>query len=359
MTTLNEEIMNQIRLMKYDRSKILSEQGLGAGFAGTNVSTTQISASAINELLTEDNIDTLISVISSALQVIPGIGTLAGTIIEALHGVSYFVRYFIESDESKKWEYFILGLIQFGLVFVPVPGGSPLIKTIKGKFKEVKMMTPSWLLKFLGLNTLTFLKPPSLKSLIWLFIKKMGINFSSGELASAISIFISKINKVCEKIEVVPNIDVVCKGLRWISKKINSGLSEFKDIENEANEIENSSISFDDASDFEIPVDKCLAYKKWDSSTDKSNAKTIQQLMIDLGHKISLDGDFGDETATAVGTYVYGYSKGVRSVDDLWKQMKNGGWGVGETTGYGPKMRVSVSQMLSNVIDTVKKKINC
>lgn len=355
MSNLNEEILNQIRLMKYDRSKILSEQGLGAGFAGTGVSTTPI-----NELFTEDNIDDLIGVISSSLQLIPGIGTLAGTIIEVLHGVSYFFRFFTESDETKKWEYFILGLVQFGLALMPIPGGNVLIKTIKGKFKEVKYITPKWLLEILGLGSLSILKPPSIKSLIWLFIKKMGINFSSGELASAISIFATKINKICESLkDQSGSYDIVCTGLEWIHSKIESNVSEFKNIENEANEIEKESVTFDKASDFEIPVDKCLAYKKWDSSTDKTNTGTIQQLLIDVGHNISLDYDFGNKTATAVGTFVYGYSKGIRSVDDLWEQMKKDGWDVGETTGFGPKMSKEVSNLLSKVVSKDKKRNNC
>ena len=370
--------MDQIRLMKYDRSKILSEQVPGLGFSvpGGTVEAVNIIANP-----TEENIDNLIGVISSLLQVIPGIGTLAGTIIEILHGISYFYRYYNESDETKKWEYFILGLVQFGLALVPVPGGNPLIKTIKGEFKKVKWMTPKWLLSFLGMNTLTLLKPPSLKSLIWLFIKKMGINISAGEISKTISIFATSIDKVCEKLKGTP-YGTLCTSLKSINNSemvkvnIKAELSGLETIENEANEIENSkpeikaasrlgirqgnsSITFDDASDFEIPVDKCLAYKKWDSSNDKANAGTIQQLMIDLGHKISLDGDFGNETATAVGTYVYGYSKGVRSVDDLWKQMKKSGLGVGETTGYGPKMVLAVPQMLSNIVNTDKRKINC
>jgi hypothetical protein len=50
--------------------------------------------SKITKFLTEDNIDLAISILSTTFQIVPGLGTVIGTVIEFLHAISYFIRFF-------------------------------------------------------------------------------------------------------------------------------------------------------------------------------------------------------------------------------------------------------------------------
>lgn len=78
-------------------------------------------------------------------------------------------------------------------------------------------------------------------------------------------------------------------------------------------------------------------------------AGSIQEFLIRIGYNITKDYVFGNKTATALGTWVYGKSKGIDTVDKFWNQMKKDGWDVGATTGYGPKMVIAISTMLQKI----------
>jgi len=84
-------------------------------------------------------------------------------------------------------------------------------------------------------------------------------------------------------------------------------------------------------------------------------AGDIQDFLIVIGYKISKDWKFGDETATALGTWSYGSSKGINTVDKLWTQMKKDGWYVGETSGFGPKMLKAVADMIVKLCNSLSK----
>lgn len=382
MSNLNEEILNQIRLINYNRSKILSEQGKGDNLMwgqsdyglSPNYTPSELVANAekisnersqilksFSNIVTEDNIDLAISVLSTAFQVVPGLGTVIGTVIEVLHAISYFIRFFTESDETKKWEYFINGLIEFAFVLIPLPvpgsGINNIIKILKGELDKVKYATPKWFLEFFGIKGISLTKPIKPKYLIKSFLIKLGINISRDSIIKSLSEFRKNIDDICNDWRVktiLPSSYFICQLLNASADKIEDNLDEFDEISKGADkflkEIENKSRKPDNTK-------KCDAYKKWESSKDKTNAGTIQQLMIDLGHDITLDYKFGDETAKAIGTYVYGGSKGIDSVDGLWKQMKKDGWDVGDRSGYGPKMSKEVSNMLSKIINTDKKNL--
>lgn len=377
MSNLNEEILNQIRLMGYDRSKILSEQakpenlvggqsdyGLRYGYTPSelvaNAEKISTERSKITKFLTEDNIDLAISILSTTFQIVPGLGTVIGTVIEFLHAISYFIRFFTTSDETKKWEYFINGIIEFVLVVIPLPvpgsGANNIIKILKRELDEVKYATPKWFLEFFGIKGISLNKPIKPKYLIRAFLIKLGINITREEIIKAILKFRGNINDICNdwRLKVLPSSHFICKLLNSTADEIEGTLDEFDEISKGAErflkEIKEQSKKPDNSK-------KCNSYKKWESSNDKANAGTIQQLMIDLGHKISLDFDFGNATATAVGTYVYGRSKGIDSVDSLWKQMKKDGLDVGDSPRYDLKMSKEVSNMLSKIINIDKKNL--
>jgi hypothetical protein len=84
-------------------------------------------------------------------------------------------------------------------------------------------------------------------------------------------------------------------------------------------------------------------------------AYQVQRFLNYIGYNISRDYTFGNETATALGTWAYGKSKGINTVDKLWQQMKNDGWDVGETTGYGGKMVKAVADMIVQICKSLAK----
>jgi hypothetical protein len=104
---------------------------------------------------------------------------------------------------------------------------------------------------------------------------------------------------------------------------------------------------------------KKLAEKGYDSDYRVPNpyegAYQVQKFLKYIGYNISKDYAFGDETATALGTWAYGKSEGINTVDKLWKQMKKDGWAVGETTGYGGKMVKAVADMIVQVCKSLAK----
>lgn len=81
----------------------------------------------------------------------------------------------------------------------------------------------------------------------------------------------------------------------------------------------------------------------------------VQRFLNYVGHDIPMDYTFGNKTATALGTWAYGSSKGIDTVDKLWRQMKKDGWDVGETTGYGGKMVKAVADMIIQVCQGLAK----
>ena len=109
---------------------------------------------------------------------------------------------------------------------------------------------------------------------------------------------------------------------------------------------------------------RCWYYKKimekdYDSDNRVPNpykgVGDIQDFLIVIGYKISKDWDFGNETATALGTWSYGASKGINTVDKLWTQMNKDGWDVGVTTGFGPKMLKAVADMIVKLCKSLSK----
>lgn len=89
----------------------------------------------------------------------------------------------------------------------------------------------------------------------------------------------------------------------------------------------------------------------------EEGAFELQAFLIDVGHKISNDGTFGNETATALGTFLYGYSAGINTPRKVAEQMKKDGWNIGPITDtpYGRQMAREVGVLLKKVCENVSR----
>ena len=81
----------------------------------------------------------------------------------------------------------------------------------------------------------------------------------------------------------------------------------------------------------------------------RAHAGEIQDFLITLGHRIGRDANFGDETATALGTYFYGAKKGINSVIKLWEKLGAEGLTVGSEPGFGGLMATAVSSKITEM----------
>lgn len=86
----------------------------------------------------------------------------------------------------------------------------------------------------------------------------------------------------------------------------------------------------------------------------RAHAGEIQDFLIKLGHRIGRDANFGDETATALGTYFYGAKKGINSVLKLWEKLGAEGLTVGSEPGFGGLMATAVSSKISGIVNSKK-----
>jgi len=81
----------------------------------------------------------------------------------------------------------------------------------------------------------------------------------------------------------------------------------------------------------------------------------VQDFLIVLGWDITKDWDFGNETAKALAFWKYGKNSGIDTVNKLWIQLKKDGYNVGETTGYGSKMKEAVATMILKTCEEISK----
>jgi len=105
---------------------------------------------------------------------------------------------------------------------------------------------------------------------------------------------------------------------------------------------------------------RCYEYRYRVNNKVTANSCDIQRFLKNIGHKISptnvVDCSFGNMSATAVGTWLYGAAKGINTVNKLWLQLKTDGYDVGQTSGFGPKMATAVSSALNKYIPGAAKK---
>jgi hypothetical protein len=92
----------------------------------------------------------------------------------------------------------------------------------------------------------------------------------------------------------------------------------------------------------------------------EANAGAIQQFLKDNQDKtIVVDYNFGPKSAAATGKYIArGWNANkyndVTTVYKLWELMKEDGWDVGTTPGFGPMMAKEVA----NILDQSKTKLD-
>jgi len=300
----------------------------------------------------EQCIDDLISLLSALIGVIPGLGQLGSAIIDVLHGISFLIRYGFQNDERNKWKYIFLGLLSIVIAFDPTgAGGNVLFKTIQGKIDRVMYMTPVEVLEFLGFKiVLSKTRIPSWQALILKFIIQSEIGFNDDKIFDAITWVKDTVKKFCNELKsLYPQLYVLCplfdepiKILEKTSKIVSVQLQSAKNI----------NLKKDNNN-------KCDYIKKWKQSTNKTNAGTIQTLLKDFGYNINVDWNFGDETATAVGSFLYGENSKINTVNKLWSKMKNNGLDVGSKTGFGIKMAKSVADQINKKIDAISLREKC
>jgi len=95
---------------------------------------------------------------------------------------------------------------------------------------------------------------------------------------------------------------------------------------------------------------QCTEYKRRQQTPVTANAGDIQTFLKNIGHNITVDYVFGDGTATALGTFMYGQKAGINSVAKLWEKMKASGLNVGTTPGFGPQMATAVAKWINGAI---------
>jgi len=100
---------------------------------------------------------------------------------------------------------------------------------------------------------------------------------------------------------------------------------------------------------------RCQEYKNRVTTPVTANACDIQKFLINVGHNITNDCDFGNSSATAYATWRYGASEGIKSVDTLWKRMKSAGLDVGSSSGFGPKMAAAIAKEINYQIPRLSK----
>jgi hypothetical protein len=80
----------------------------------------------------------------------------------------------------------------------------------------------------------------------------------------------------------------------------------------------------------------------------RANAGEIQDFLIAIGHNIGRDGIFGNQTATALGTYFYGAKLGINSVSKLQTKLNVS----------FDKMETTVASKINTIVGNVKSGCN-
>jgi hypothetical protein len=89
--------------------------------------------------------DDVTDVVSAGLDTVPGIGNLASFGIDVVHAVTYVYRFFTTSDNQKKMEYGIMGMITLITAYFPFVGNAANIAA-RGGLKTFIRRTPEEIL---------------------------------------------------------------------------------------------------------------------------------------------------------------------------------------------------------------------
>ena len=288
---ISEELVKQIRLMDYDRSKTLLEQSVIGAPIGGRIEDPKSAAKNLINLSIDDYVDIVSAIIGS----VPGLGTLGSVIIDVLHAISYFIRVFTTNDFKKKTEYGILGLAQLFFAFDPTgAGGNVLMLATRGSIKKVYAMTPKEII--FKLQKLGFLKGYihlgkfSLTWSWWVLLNKIVLNKTIGEVINIVSSGISYLKKRYEQfkkhLSVIdkPVFDYVFDNI--LIPKLNDIVSYLNKVDNESkkelkklselsvNSEFNSWLGLHDKKDnWQIYYGKTICDKYWDQKKYKREYK--------------------------------------------------------------------------------------
>jgi hypothetical protein len=100
---------------------------------------------------------------------------------------------------------------------------------------------------------------------------------------------------------------------------------------------------------------QCDELKKRQQTPVTANAGDIQTFLKGMGHNIAVDYNFGNATATALGTLMFGAAAKINTVQLLWEKMKAAKYDVGTTPGFGVKMAQAVAAYLNRIVPTLVK----
>ena len=169
------------------------------------------------------SVDDTIDVISAAFDGVPGIGNIVSLGIDALHGISYIIRFVYSRTTEEQIEYASMALITLGTSYLPVGGNAASILMRKG-IKDVLRYTPTEIMMLgqkLGLvnKTKFFLSKKAWKYNLILVLAKI---FRS-KLSECLSAIIERLNQIYEKIKNV-------NGLKMISGSMSTFISLLREL---------------------------------------------------------------------------------------------------------------------------------
>lgn len=157
--------------------------------------------------------DDTVDVISAAFDAVPGIGNVISLGIDAIHGLSYIVRFIYSKSTDEQIEYGSMALITFATSYLPIGGNAASILARKG-IKSLLRHTPSEIMVLgqkLGMvdRTKFFLSKASWKYNWLLVLAKI---FRS-KLSEAMVAIIKKLNEIYEKIKNIDKLKIMSGSL--------------------------------------------------------------------------------------------------------------------------------------------------
>lgn len=171
----------------------------------------------------------IVQFLSMLVELIPGLGTVASSIIDMANSIIYFAKFYITSDILNKVGYFILGSL--GIISSFVPGGgnafmiklTGILKTITKWYRGVEeKIINSVSQKVVGAAFKEFLKTGGIKAVLGVFLKKIFEYFNSLSFKFIRQKVGGALNGIIEYISKFDNF--------WIVRKIIFLMTTAKDI---------------------------------------------------------------------------------------------------------------------------------
>lgn len=171
--------------------------------------------------------DDTVDIISAVFDTVPGIGNVISLGIDALHGISYIIRFVYSETTEEQIENGSMAIITLGTSYLPVGGNAASILMRKG-IKDVLRYTPSEIMMLgqkLGLvdRTRIFLSKKVWKYSLLLLLAKI---FRS-ELSECIVVIVERLNQIYEKIKNV-------NGMKTISGYLLTFISLLEELSNDS-----------------------------------------------------------------------------------------------------------------------------